>query len=171
MSIIFEYTTPAFTADICVMSPRWRRKLRDITYSLPVFRQSAYFITHLTPVKARPPFTAVAGLWLPVSGGSENRGISEVASFQPFLEVDLQLGSDPVPVMTMAGPFLCDILRRKVQELQETFICREYSTTFGDFPQLTVEPLDRIGGIDDLPHFFRIFEISRQRRPVLFPGL
>ena len=144
MSITFPDSPPAFTVVICVMRRFRRRKLRDIIYFCS--RLPAHSITHLTPVKAKPPKdAAVAAFSCLNRSGSGNLGISQVSPIQPLLEVNVQLGADLMPVVPVAGPFLRDIQCRKVQELQETVIRRKYSAALGDLPQLAVESLYGIG--------------------------
>ena len=65
-----------------------------------------------------------------------------------------------MPIMPVAGPFFRDILCGQIKELQQAVIGREDSAAFGDFPKLTIEPLNGIGSIDYFPHFFRIFKVS-----------
>ena len=64
---------------------------------------------------------------------------------------DDQLGIDAAPVLTPTGPFLRDILHRKVKQLEQAVIGRKYRTCFGHLPKLSVEALDSIRRIYQFP--------------------
>ena len=90
---------------------------------------------------------------------------------QTIAVVDDQLGIDTAPVLPPASPFLCDVLHRQIQQLEQAVIGREDRTSLGHLPKLSVKTLDRIGGIDQLSQFLREFEISAKIRPIFVPGL
>ena len=90
---------------------------------------------------------------------------------QTIAVVDDMLSVDPAPVLTTTGPFLCDVLHRQIQQLEQAVIGREDRSSLGHLPKLPVKSLDRIGGIDQLSQFLREFEISAKIRLIFVPGL
>jgi hypothetical protein len=69
-------------------------------------------------------------------------------AFQPFFKIDLQLGMDLSPVLTMAGPFFRDINHGQIQHFQQGVIRWKYGLGFRYFPELTVKTLNRVGCVD-----------------------
>lgn len=127
------------------MWPFRRRKLRDI---MRIWFPSARSFYHASDA-SKGQAAAHGGGWVvdATFDGSGNLGISEGPAFQSFLEINVQLGADPVPVMTMAGPFLRDILCCQIQELQEAVVCGKYCTTLGNFPKLSIESFNGVGSV------------------------
>ena len=82
-----------------------------------------------------------------------------------------KLSVDAAPVLTATGPLFRDVLHSQIQHLEKAVICRKYGFCFGNFPKLTVESFDCIGGIDQLPKLLRKLEIGAEIRPVFVPGL
>ena len=91
--------------------------------------------------------------------------------FKTFLKKDFKLRMDLAPVLTVTGPFLCDIDHCQIQHFQKAVIRGKYRLRFRYFPKLPIESFDGIRCIDQAADCFRILEISRQIRPVLVPGL
>ena len=66
---------------------------------------------------------------------SDIHEMSEMTSgIQPFFKIDLQLGTDLPPILTVACPFFCDIHHRKIQHFQKAVIRREDCFALGHFP-------------------------------------
>ena len=98
------------------------------------------------------------------------RSFLQVSACQPLLKIDLQLRVDLSPVLPVFVPLFRDIHHCQVKNFQEAVICREYGLGFRYFPQLTVETFNRICCVDKASDCFRIFEMGRQRCPVVMPG-
>ena len=85
--------------------------------------------------------------------------------------VDHKLSVYLAPVLMVAGPLFRDVLHCQIQHLEKAVICRKYGFCLGNFPQLTVESFNCIGGIDQLSQLLRELEICAEIRPVFVPGL
>ena len=77
----------------------------------------------------------------------------------PVSVIDNQLSVDTAPVLTAAGPLFRDVLHSQIQHLEKAVICRKYGFCLGNFPELTVESFDCIGGVDQLSQLLRKLEI------------
>ena len=97
-----------------------------------------------------------------------NARLPQFSLGQTVTVVDDQLGIDTAPVLPPASPFLCDVLHRQIQQLEQAVIGREDRSSLGHLPKLPVKSLDRIGGIDQLSQFLRKFEISAKSRPISY---
>ena len=89
----------------------------------------------------------------------------------PVAVVDHKLSVDAAPILTATGPLFRDVLHSQIQHLEKAVICRKYGFCLGNFPQLTVESFNCIGGIDQLSQLLRELEICAEIRPVFVPGL
>ena len=78
---------------------------------------------------------------------------------------------DQVPVLTPSVPFFRNVHHRQIQHFQQAVVGRKNGFGLGDFPQLAVKALYRVGCIDQATNRFRVLEIGAQIRPVLPPGL
>lgn len=76
---------------------------------------------------------------------------------------------DLSPVLAVARPFLCDVHHCQVQHFYKAVVGGEYGFGFGYFPQLAVEPFDRIRRVYQPPDRFWILEIRGQGCPVFIP--
>jgi len=68
-------------------------------------------------------------------------------------------------------PLLRDVHHSQIQHLEQAVIRGKHRLGFGNLPELTVEALYGIGGIDQPPHLLRKLEIGAQICPVVTPGL
>ena len=89
----------------------------------------------------------------------------------PVGEVDRQLRVDHTPVLPLACPFFRNVRHGKIGHFEQTVIGRKHRFGFRDLAKLTVERLDRIGGIDQPPDLLRILEIRTEISPILTLGL
>jgi hypothetical protein len=71
----------------------------------------------------------------------------------PFDEPALGLASALEPTLrrSLAGSFVLDVADRQPQQLDHGVVVREMPTVLDDLPQLIVQALDRVRGVDDLP--------------------
>ena len=72
----------------------------------------------------------------------------------------LKLGSNFAPVLSSACPLFGYVYSIKIEHFQETVICKKYGLAFGHFPELSVESLYGIGGINQLLDRIRVLEIG-----------
>ena len=91
---------------------------------------------------------------------AQNKLVLQVASNQTLFKIDFKLGVNLPPVLPVSCPFLSDIHSRKVQHFLKAVIRRENGLAFGYFPELTVEPLNGIRGVNQSAYRLRILEIS-----------
>ena len=87
----------------------------------------------------------------------------------PIGEKDLQLSVDPAPVLTPSRPFFRDIDHCEIKHFQQTVVGRKYRLRFRHFPQLAVESLNRVGGVDEFPKLLRELEVCTEISPVFTP--
>ena len=88
----------------------------------------------------------------------------------PVGEENRQLSIDPAPILPAACPLFRDIHHGQIQHLEQTVIRGKHGLGFGHLPQLTVESLDGVGGLDQPSELFRKLEICAQIGPVFPPG-
>lgn len=67
-------------------------------------------------------------------------------------------------------PFSDNVHHGQIKHLEETVIYRENGLGLGHFPQLAVEVLNGVGGIDQSPDLLGALEICTQIGPVIPPG-
>ena len=84
-------------------------------------------------------------------------------------EEDRQLSIDDTPVLPSASPFLRNIHHGQIKHLKKAVVGRKDRSGFGYLPELTVEALYGVGGIDQPAYLLRILEIGTQIRPVIPP--
>ena len=73
--------------------------------------------------------------------------------------------------MGFAIPLGRYVPHRKEQQLEERIICRKHSPGLCNLPQLPVEALYGIGGIDQAPHLIMVLEEGCELVPVVPPAL
>ena len=71
-------------------------------------------------------------------------------SAEPVRVHDLQLAEHPAPVSQRHSPLLGDLMRCKIQSLQERCIARKYASLLIQTAIAAVKALDGIGGVNDL---------------------
>ena len=86
-------------------------------------------------------------------------------------EQDGQLGNDFPPVRNGHGSFARDGVLRQPQELLEGFFMRENGGGFGHFPQLPVQALNRVCGVDNAANWLWVGEHGAEFVPVFFPAI
>ena len=84
--------------------------------------------------------------------------------------IDSQLGEDLAPVNSAAGPFFRNIPHGQIQHFEQAVIRRENGLGFCHFPELAVESLNIVRGIDQSAKLFRKLEIGAEIGPVPAPG-
>ncbi len=72
--------------------------------------------------------------------------------------------------MWFAVPLGRYVPHRKEQQLEERIVGREHSPCLSDLPQLPVEALYGIGGIDQAPHLIGVLKEGCQLIPVVPPA-
>ena len=77
---------------------------------------------------------------------------------------------DHTPVLTPPRPFSGNIHHGQIQHLEETVIRRKNSLGLRHLPQLSVEALNGVGGINQPPYPLGILEIGAEIGPVVPPG-
>ena len=88
----------------------------------------------------------------------------------PVSEVDSELGVDHAPILAPSCPFSGNVHHGQIQHFQQAVIRGENGLGLGHLPQLAVEALNGVGGINQPPYLLGIFEIGTQIRPVVPPG-
>ena len=91
---------------------------------------------------------------------AQNKLVLQVTSDQTLFKIDFKLGVDLSPVLPVTSPFFRDIHGCQIQHFQKAVIRRENGLAFGYFPELTVEPLNGIRGVNQSAYRLRILEIS-----------
>ena len=74
----------------------------------------------------------------------------EILIAYPVRKRNHQLGDNKAPVVWLSIPFRRYILHCKEQDLEQRVIGGEHRPCLGDLPQLPVESLYGIGGVDEL---------------------
>lgn len=100
--------------------------------------------------------------WLPTS---------EVLLGQPLGKVHRQLSVNNAPILPPAGPLFRNIHHCQIQHFKQTVIGRKHRFWLSYLPELTVEALNGVSGIDESPDLLRVLEIGAEIRPILTPGL
>ena len=88
----------------------------------------------------------------------------------PVPKEDRQLGVDHAPVLPPACPFLRNIHHGQIQHFQKAVVCGEHGFGLGHLPELAVEALNGVGGVDQPPDLLGELEIDAQIGPILPPG-
>ena len=82
-----------------------------------------------------------------------------------------QLSVNPAPILPSSGPFFGNVYHRQVQHFQQAVVRWKHRLGLGYFAQLTVKPLNGVGGVNQFPYFLRVLEIGAEIGPVSPPGL
>ena len=72
-------------------------------------------------------------------------------SAEPVGVHDLQLAQDFTPVSQRNSPFFGNLMRCKMQSLQERCIARKYTSLLIQTAIAAVKALNSVGGVNDLP--------------------
>ena len=72
---------------------------------------------------------------------------------------------DLTPILSAAGPFFRNIRHCQIEHFEKAVIGRKYRPALRDFTELPVESFDRIRGVNQSAHGFRILKVSRQLWP------
>lgn len=86
-------------------------------------------------------------------------------------EHDLQLAEHQVPVLASGTPALRDALRGQVEHPAQGIIVGKAGLVLRDLTELTVEALNNVCRVYDLPNLGRIFIEGAQDFPILLPAL
>ena len=85
---------------------------------------------------------------------------------QPFSIEDSELVEYLIPVPIPLGPLLRHIQAGQIKRLFQRTVTWEYALCLGDFPVLTVQPLNYICRVHDVAHFVRKLEETADIFPV-----
>ena len=77
---------------------------------------------------------------------------------------------DYAPIQASACPLFRNFHHGQILHLQQAVVRRKNRLCLGHLPQLVVEALNGVGGINQPPDLLRIFEVSTQIWPVVPPG-
>ena len=92
-------------------------------------------------------------------------------SAEPVGVHDLQLAQDFTPVSQRHSPFFGNLMRCKIQSLQERCIARKYTSLLIQTAIAAVKALNGVGGVNDLPDVGGELKNWRYYVPVLVPTL
>ncbi len=85
-------------------------------------------------------------------------------------EHNLQLVEHQIPVWIPGAPTFRNALRGQIEHPAQRVVIGETGLVFRDLPELTVQPLDNVRRVYDLPNFQRIFKKGAQNFPIFLPA-
>ena len=77
---------------------------------------------------------------------------------------------DSTPIHTPSRPFFRNIHHRQIQQFSEGVVCGEYGLRLGHLPELAIEALYGVRGINQSADGVGELEIGAQIGPVFPPG-
>jgi len=107
----------------------------------------------------------------PENGSDKLRGAgqSPASGHLPRFQEHHQLPYYNTPIAYRHRPFLGNLLDGQKHGLLHGVVGRVVRLGLGELAQHPVEPLHRVGGIDQSPDFLGVLEVGGQFRPVLLP--
>ena len=89
----------------------------------------------------------------------------------PSFEVDAQLRQRQVPVLHRMRPLFGCLQHTCVQQLEQRVFMGEATFGLGQFTELAMHRLNRIGRVNRFAHLFRVLEVNGEILPLTPPGL